>query len=243
MTQYQDVFKRYEKKYLLNQAQYTALEEALLPYLQQDQYGRHTICNLYLDTGDYRLIRTSLEKPVYKEKLRVRSYGVPRRDGDVFLELKKKYKGVVYKRRTSLPQEEAMEFLCNGGTPQGDSQILNEIRWFLDFYHPQPMAFIGYDRVALFGKDGLDLRITFDRNLRWRDTALDLTRGDWGSPIISPELVLMEIKAPGALPLWLCRSMTELKIYPVSFSKYGACYEKFLAPKQNEIISGGIICA
>lgn len=257
MTQYQDVFKRYEKKYLMNQTQYAALEAGLTPYMKHDQYGRHTICNLYLDTEDYRLIRMSLEKPVYKEKIRVRSYGVPQQNDSVFLELKKKYKGVVYKRRISLPLEEAMNFLACGRLPQKDSQIFEEIHWFVDFYRPVPKTFIGYDRAALFGREDSELRITFDQNLRWRDTSLDLSSGDFGSPIIEPELILMEIKAPGAMPLWLCRLMTELKIYPVSFSKYGACYEEFLAPKATyrtryegvpasrtfEKHSGGIICA
>ncbi|WP_283609286.1 polyphosphate polymerase domain-containing protein [Faecalispora anaeroviscerum] len=257
MTQYQDVFKRYEKKYLMNQTQYAALEAELTPYMKHDQYGRHTICNLYLDTEDYRLIRMSLDKPVYKEKIRVRSYGVPQQGDSVFLELKKKYKDVVYKRRISLPLEETMDFLTFGRLPQEDSQIFEEIRWFVDFYRPVPKTFIGYDRVALFGRGDSELRITFDQNLRWRDTSLDLSRGDSGSPIIDPERVLMEIKVPGVMPLWLCRLMTELEIYPVSFSKYGTCYEEFLAPKTKyrtryegltaskafEKHSGGIICA
>lgn len=257
MTQYQDVFKRYEKKYLMNQTQYAALEAGLTPYMKHDHYGRHTICNLYLDTEDYRLIRMSLDKPVYKEKIRVRSYGVPQQNDSVFLELKKKYKGVVYKRRISLSLDEVMGFLARGQLPQEDSQIFEEIRWFVDFYRPVPKVFIGYDRVALFGREDSELRITFDQNLRWRDSSLNLSCGDEGAPIIEKDMILMEVKAPGTMPLWLCRMMTELEIYPVSFSKYGACYEEFLAPKTTyrtryegaavsktfEKHSGGIICA
>lgn len=229
MNQYQNVFKRYEKKYLLSQRQYAAMKAGLTPYMKQDQYGQHTICNLYLDTDDYQLIRTSLEKPVYKEKIRVRSYGVPQQGDTVFLELKKKYKGVVYKRRVSLPLKDAMHFLNCGVPSQEDSQIMKEIQWFLEYYQPKPKVFIGYDRTALFGRENSELRMTFDRNLRWRDSFLDLSSGDYGAPIITPEQILLEIKAPGAMPLWLCHLLSELEIYPVSFSKYGSCYKDFLA--------------
>lgn len=87
----QSCFERYEKKYFLTPAGQKALLQTIAPYIKMDFYGKYTICNLYYDTPDWRLIRASLEKPVYKEKLRVRSYGVPAPDGKVFAELKKKY--------------------------------------------------------------------------------------------------------------------------------------------------------
>ena len=108
----QSCFERYEKKYFLTPAGQKALLQTIAPYIKMDFYGKYTICNLYYDTPDWRLIRASLAKPVYKEKLRVRSYGVPAPDGKVFAELKKKYKGVVYKRRITVPAAEVQPLLA-----------------------------------------------------------------------------------------------------------------------------------
>ena len=74
----QNCFERYEKKYFLSPEQQRQLLQAIGSHVKMDFYGRYTISNLYYDTPDWRLIRTSLEKPIYKEKLRVRSYGVNR---------------------------------------------------------------------------------------------------------------------------------------------------------------------
>ena len=96
------IFERYEKKYLLDENQYTELQKVLKGRFQIDNYGKTTINNIYYDTPESLLIRRSIEKPVYKEKLRVRSYGKADSETQVFIELKKKYKGIVYKRRTSM---------------------------------------------------------------------------------------------------------------------------------------------
>ena len=219
---FQNCFERYEKKYCLSTAQQRFLLEAMKPYMRPDEYGAYTICSIYYDTRDWRLIRSSIEKPIYKEKLRVRSYGVPEEDSPVFVELKKKYDGVVYKRRIALPIREIDGFL--NGPDGGGSQIGREIRYFQSFYRTEPKIFIGYDRLAFAGTDDPRLRITFDTNLRWRDTDLDLRLGDRGAPIALPGDTLMEIKIPGACPLWISRLLSEVRAFPTSFSKYGACY-------------------
>lgn len=254
MKKYQSVFERYEKKYRLSCFQWELLMERLEPYFTQDDYGLHTICNLYYDTEDYQLIRTSLDKPRYKEKLRLRSYGIPGQSDRVFLELKKKYAGVVYKRRISLPLYVAEAFLgadafsrelmCRQGSfaelSGADRQILSEIDWFLKRYQPSAKVFLAYDRAAFYGKENPELRITFDQKIRWREQQLDLSKGDWGQFVTDPREVLMEIKISGAMPIWLSVILAELAIFPASFSKYGTCYQKFLAvPEQT----GGIICA
>ena len=223
-------FERYEKKYCLTLSQQRFLLEQMIPHMKRDRYGEYTICNIYYDTEDFRLIRASLEKPVYKEKLRVRSYGVPREDGKVFVELKKKFDGVVYKRRITTGIQNAAPFL-SGELPCGDfGQIGREIRYFQSFYRTEPKVFIGYDRLAFAGIEDPQLRITFDTNLRWRDTDVDLRLGDHGAPIALPRgEVLMEVKIPGACPLWLCRLLSDAKAYPTSFSKYGACYRDELS--------------
>lgn len=224
----QQCFKRVEKKYLLTPQQYKILCQGLRPYMKADEHGEYTICNLYYDTTDFELIRTSLEKPVYKEKLRLRSYGVPRSSTPVFAEIKKKYKGVVYKRREVLPCGQAMEYLSGMPCPR-DSQILREISWMLHTRELAPRVFIGYDRTALAGIDNPALRITFDTGLRWRIGQLDLRNGDYGMPLLSSDAILMEIKIPGSAPLWLSRLLSRTEVYPTSFSKYGACYQKHLA--------------
>ena len=177
----QRCFQRYEKKYLLNPEQYQKIRAGLAPYMEADEHGRYTICNLYYDTPDFQLIRASLDKPVYKEKLRMRSYGVPADGDSVFVELKKKYKGVVYKRRTVLEAGEALDYLAGRCSPRAKDQICREIDWFLGRYHPVPQVFIAYDREALAGLEDRVLRVTFDIDLRWRDTALDIRRSgpDW----------------------------------------------------------------
>ena len=237
----QITFERYEKKYLLDRDQYGALRALLGGRMREDAYGRYTICNLYYDTPDYRLIRASLEGPVYKEKLRLRSYGVPDGGSPVFLELKKKFMGVVYKRRAPLTLDGARAYLSSGERPGGKNQILDEIDWFLRFYRPEPRVFIGYDRVALSGVEDPELRMTFDTGLRWRDTALDLAGGDWGAPLSTGGRVLMELKIPEAVPLWLSHLLDRVEARPVSFSKYGACYRRHLALKTTW--HGGKSCA
>ena len=227
-NQIQCCFRRYEKKYWLTAAQQRLLLDRMQPYMRPDRYGQYTICNIYYDTPDYRLIRASLEKPVYKEKLRVRSYGVPEANGKVFVELKKKFDGVVYKRRVTTEITQVGLLLSDGGHAADFGQIGREIGYFQSFYRTEPKVFIGYDRLAFAGAEDEELRITFDTGLRWRESELDLRLGDYGAPILSDDRVLMEIKIPGTAPLWLSRLLSKIGAFPTSFSKYGACYRDHL---------------
>lgn len=224
----QHSFRRYEKKYFLTPQQYQALLPRLHPYMRADEYGRYTICNIYYDTDNFQLIRASLEKPVYKEKLRLRSYGVPDGEQKVFVELKKKFDHVVYKRRSVMPCDRAAAYLAGRACPDNGGQICREIDWFLNSYRLRPRVFIAYDRTALTGREDGELRITFDTGLRWRDTQLDLRAGDGGAPLLADDRILMEIKIPGSAPVWLSRILSELGIFPTSFSKYGLCYREHL---------------
>lgn len=230
----QYTFARVEKKYFLTPQQYQRLLPALEANTRPDDFGPSTVYSLYCDTDDYGLIRHSEDKPVYKEKLRLRSYGVPGETDSVFLELKKKYKGVVYKRRVSLPLREARAYLETGQCPGGDSQIFREIDWFIRANHPRPKALIACDRTALVGRDEPCLRLTFDRRIRWRETDLDLAAGEKEMQVLEPDLILMEVKAPGAVPLWLSHLLSQLQIFPTTFSKYGACYKNYLLPEYFE---------
>lgn len=229
MAKNKEVFERCEKKYLLSETQYQALMRQLTEHMKTDRYSVHTIGNIYYDTDDFAIIRASIEKPLYKEKLRLRCYGVPKPDTTVFLELKKKFKGIVYKRRAEMTLAQGQRYLKTGEKPAGSGQILNEIDWFLKRYRPGPKVYIAYDRLALFGKEDPELRVTFDRNIRFRDDALDLAKGPWGTPLLESGQVLMEIKLCGAMPLWLANALSELKLFPVTYSKYGVCYKNFLS--------------
>ena len=235
MAPIQGVFKRYEKKYLLTPEKYQAVKTAIEAYMTQDIYGLHTICNIYYDTDTYELIRASIERPVYKEKFRVRSYGIPTPDSQVFLEIKKKFKGVVYKRRIAAPLSKAKAYLTkNDVNALPRSQILNEIDYMLGRVKPEPKVYIAYDRIAYYGNEDPDLRVTFDTNMRYRDYDLDLDKGDYGNPILDEPLYLMEIKIPQVMPLWMTGILTQHQIYPTSFSKYGTCYKKDMLHKLDE---------
>ena len=217
-------FKRYEKKYMLSPGQLSEMLAGMKNYVCADEFGRYTICNIYYDTDDFRLIRASLEKPVYKEKLRMRSYGIPSDEDTVFVELKKKFDSVVYKRRTVMPAAEAVSYIHSGVIPERRDQICHEIDWFMQSYHPTPKVYIAYDRTAFAGLEDPELRITFESNLRCRTQELDLRAGDYGTPLLGPEHILMEIKIPGTAPVWLAHLLSEIGAFQTSFSKYGTWY-------------------
>ena len=228
MENYKSIFKRYERKYLLTEEQYKALLERLPELAKIDRYGESTVMNLYYDTPDYRIISRSIEKPPYKEKLRIRCYGVPGEDSVSFLELKKKYKKVVYKRRIALPYREAVAHMEEGQPFREVTQIGKEIDYFRTMYPDLERGMvIIYERTAYEGIADPDLRITFDRNIRYRERGpeCDLTRGSEGTQLLLPGQRIMEVKVPQAMPLALVRILNELAIYPHSFSKYGQAYK------------------
>lgn len=249
----QTVFKRYEKKYLLNRKQYERILAFLGSYMKQDNYGLHTIRNIYYDTDNYDLIRTSLGKPIYKEKFRVRSYKQVSDKNPVFLELKKKYDGIVYKRRETLTLSEANAYLMYQQQPFKSGQIMREIDWFLNLNNISPKIYIAYDRIALFSENDPNLRITFDHNIRFRDYDLDLSCGAYGKELLERDQYLMELKVTNAMPLWLADFLAAEQIFQTSFSKYGTCYTDYLFYKElarantpafgMDSQKGGIYCA
>ncbi len=234
-----EVFNRVEKKYIIDDYSYHVLNEKLKDYMVEDRFCMgnkfYSISNIYFDTWDDELIRRSIDKPVYKEKLRLRSYGIPNLDDKVFLEIKKKYKGVVNKRRTILQLDEAYEFLLKNKSPKPNpyinEQVLNELKYFMKLYQPLPKLYLAYDRKALFGKEDEELRITFDTNIRTRRERLRLELGDDGESLLQKGTWLMEIKTIGSMPVWLSEILTGLEIYGCSFSKYGTEYKKYIAAK------------
>lgn len=232
---YQATFKRYEMKYLLTEQQKRAVLQAMQPYMKLDDYGRTTIRNIYYDTDTYRLIRRSLEKPAYKEKLRIRSYQKVSSDDPVFVELKKKYKSVVYKRRLTLPEAQAMSCFRHGLPLPINSQIADEIEYFRSFYEGlHPTVFLSYEREAFYSLDGSDFRVTFDENILYRDYDLSLSSDAYGIPLLGKGQTLMEIKTSGGLPLWMSHELSRLKVYQTSFSKYGLAYQDMMTKSNKQ---------
>ena len=232
-----NIFERVEQKYRLDDGQKEAFLSAVEDRIHVDQYGYHTIHNIYYDTDHYDLIRNSIEKPKYKEKFRVRAYGEINGNSLVYLEIKKKYKGIVYKRRAALSVEEADAFLKKGMMPQNADQIMKEIQYFFSFYHPEPKVYLAYDRTAYVGTDDEELRITMDDHIRSREDNLDFTYGS-GGRLLDADHHIMEIKVMGAYPVWLSGLLSELCIFPVSFSKYGTVYKRAVRAGETPVKAG-----
>ncbi len=221
----QMIFRRHEIKYMMTAEQLALIKQEFEQHMIADEHGESTICSLYFDTPSFQLIRRSIEHPVYKEKLRLRSYGVAAPDTKVFVELKKKYKKVVYKRRITLGEQDAMRYLLHGEIDV-HSQITDEIDYFKDFYQGlAPAMLLMYRREAYYSKDDRDFRVTFDRDVLCRDYDLTLDKGIYGTSVLDSNLILMEVKTKDAIPLWMTKLLTDNHIYKKSFSKYGTAYQ------------------
>lgn len=235
---YQSTFERREIKYMISREQKEWLLRAMAPHIAPDPFGHTTVRNIYFDTENYRLIRRSIEKPAYKEKLRVRSYSRAQTDSPVFVELKKKYGEVVYKRRVALLEVQAMDWLCGRERGGPDSQIGREIDYFLNYYETlRPAAFLSYERDAYYSPGDPGFRVTFDENILTRREELSLDSGVWGTLLLPEDCVLMEIKCSGGIPLWMTRALAEQRIFKTSFSKYGTAYETVIYPT----LKGGVL--
>ena len=228
-------FRRVEKKYIISKEQYLYLKEILRKKMIEDEHGKSTICNIYFDTGQFDLIRHSISKPYYKDKVRLRSYNTPNLDSDVYLEIKKKCDGVVGKRRIQMLLKDYYKYINNNAEIKEDSQVIKELNYYFKFYNLQPTMYLSYYRMAYYEKDNIDFRITFDSNVIARDYDLKLENGNYGENILDKDKYIMEIKTLGAMPLWCVKILDELKISPCGFSKYGEAYTR-LVLKSNEIL-------
>lgn len=227
------IFQRVEKKYLITQEKKRELLSVIGDALLPDRYGPGTICSLYLDTPDRLLIRNSIENKVYKEKLRLRSYGTPTADQKVFLEIKKKYKGVVYKRREPMALQQAEAYIYNGEMPF-ESQIMNEIQYAMQLYrYPKPAMLVAYEREAYYMKAYPRVRLTFDTGVRYREGVASLSEGHKGTCVLPEDTIILEIKTDGTMPLSLAHTLDECGILPGSFSKYGTAYRDTLQKERT----------
>jgi hypothetical protein len=239
----QMVFKRYELKYMLTKEQRDQILERMNEHMVPDRFGRNTILSLYMDTPDYLLIRRSLEKPAYKEKLRLRSYGVADKDTEVFIELKKKYNSVVYKRREGMTEAELEAYLTSVHSAK-DTQIMREINYTMSHYpNLAPAMMLSYEREAYYGKNDHEFRMTFDDTILWRAEDLSLCSPVYGTPLLRPDQVLLEVKTAGAIPLWLVHTFSELDIHQTSFSKYGTAYQTLFDMNERKLPLRGYVPA
>lgn len=239
MANYQSVFERKETKYVITYEQWNNLLIELRPYMELDQYGKHLITNIYYDTPSWYLIRHSMSKPLYKEKVRLRSYGVPTKKDSVYLEIKKKINGIVYKRRTKMQLKNAERFLVHQNELESvnDNQKVREFESVLAFYPDlEPAMYLSYKRLAYFGKLDNSIRITFDQEILYRTEDLSLSSGSYGEPILPENHLLMEIKICGAMPVWLARMLSNQQIYPTKFSKYANAYQIYLKKQKEPIM-------
>lgn len=237
-----EVFNRYENKYVLDDAAFHRFYGELLDYAEPDAYNKqhpfYTIANLYYDTDSNTIIRHSLSKPKYKEKLRLRAYGTPNLESKVYMEIKKKVLGLVNKRRTALTLHEAYDFAATGTAPEikddMNRQVIREISYLMGQYELKPAVYLSYDRKALFARGNRDLRITFDTNIQCRRYDLRLEDGPYGEQLLQPGQWLMEVKAEKTIPLWLSQLLSRHRLYRTSFSKYGNEYKAMIAKKRAE---------
>ena len=225
-------FKRYEKKYLVTNKQAANVTAALLNYMTPDEYGTYWVQNLYFDTDNWDVIRKSMERPLYKEKLRVRCYGIPDESGNSFLELKKKYAGVVYKRRIVLPIS-SLAHPLRDVLVSNDAQIARELDFYLQSNPVDPKMFIAFRRSAYAGVGDEWLRVTFDTDIRYRRANLDFTNPTYGQSVLQGGYQLMEIKTQTSIPLWLSHVLSENAIYRTSYSKYGTCFTDYCIQQQK----------
>lgn len=220
-----NVMKRYEMKYFLSKEQLKFLKEALVGHMIVDQYGKTSIASIYYDTPDFRLIRASIERPIYKEKIRLRSYGLAKNNDHVYLEIKRKAEGVVYKRRVETSEEETASFFSYKKDSLGENQIAKELSYFRNFYQRlEPKIMIAYDRTSYEEIDG-DIRLTIDENPRYRTYDLNLHTSMDGELLLTPGSAILEIKVQQEMPLWLTSILSKGKIYKSNFSKVGEAYK------------------
>ena len=228
-----NTFERMEKKTILPSSMVDELKARIAPYMDSDPHNvngePYMICNLYYDGPDDHVIRESVQLPQYKEKLRLRCYGIPTEDSQVFLELKKKQNGVGTKRRTRLRYGDLKSYLDTGVHPEGlsyvDEQVLREIDYYRSHESVEPRVYVSYLRNAYHGKEDPSFRLTLDSDILTRRYDLDLALGRYGTPILTPNVTLLEVKFTGAVPFWFSRIMSEFGLSFHTFSKVGTDFK------------------
>ena len=228
-------FRRIEKKYILDEKQYMLFKKSINENMVEDEYGVSTICNIYFDSEQYELVQHSITKPVFKDKIRLRSYNVPNLESKIYLEIKRKYDGVVSKRRIEMMLKDFYKYMNNKNAIEAN-QVKKELDYYFKHYELEPKMFLSYYREAFYGKEDRDLRITFDNNIIARDYDLNIEKGNYGVNILDKNKYIVEIKTLGAMPMWLVKVLDELQISPAGFSKYGEAYTQLVLNCYEQVI-------
>jgi len=232
----QTVFLRYEKKFLITYEQAANLQQIIASRVMPDKYATYWVQNLYLDTDNWDVICASIEKPFFKEKMRLRGYGVPAADGFILLEIKRKYDGVGYKRRVSLPASAINRHGLSTALQENNTQIAKELAYYLNTTQVSEKMFISYNRTAFTGIEDESLRITFDADIKYRSDELHFQNPGEGRSILPSDVMLLEIKTHTNFPLWLTQSLSEFEIYVTSFSKYGRCFIDYTQNSSERLV-------
>lgn len=231
-----EFFRRVEKKYIITNEQYEYIKNRFKDMMIQDVHGKSKICNIYFDTDNYELISHSIQKPIYKDKIRLRSYNIPKEEDLVYLEVKRKYEGVVSKRRLQIKLKDVYKYFEKDYLQTEDMQIKSELDYYFKHFKLKPTMFLSYDREAFYSKEDERFRITFDSNIIARNYDLNLEEGNYGVSLLEKEKYIMEIKTLGAIPLYFVEILSDCNIYPCGFSKYGEAYTQLVLNKNNSII-------
>jgi len=226
-----EAFRRVGKKYIIDKEQYMCLRKCLESKMIEDKHGKSKICNIYFDTDNYELISHSIEKTIYKDKVRVRSYNIPQKEDNVYLEIKRKYDSVVSKRRIKLKLKDVCDYLEDREIEIKDMQVKKELDYYIEYFKLSPKMYVSYDREALYGVDDENFRITFDNNITARNYDLDLDKGSYGFNIFEEDKYIMEVKTLGAMPIGFVKLLAENNIFPNGYSKYGNAYTKLILNK------------
>lgn len=227
-------FRRVEKKYVITKKQYLVLKDAITEKMVEDEHGKSTICNIYFDTEAYELIRHSITKPIFKDKVRLRSYNIPTKNSTIYLEIKRKYDGVVSKRRIETSLNQFYSYIEDNNNLE-ESQIKKELDYYFNYYNLKETMFLSYERTAYYDRENRDFRITFDNNILARNYDLQIEKGNYGVSILDKDKYIMEVKTLGAMPMWFVKILDEEEIYPSGFSKYGEAYKELILNVNNGI--------
>lgn len=220
-----DTFQRVEDKYLMDRKEADAFLKAVSPYLKPDRYFCYHCHTIYFDNDSAQLISTSLSHPPYKMKLRLRTYSDPDDDTPVFLETKKKYGDIVYKKRFMMTDLEAKEYLYEGIAPHTDNSTSREIDYLIHYYHLKPKVYIGYDRICYVSKTDADARFTLDSHITYRTN--DVSLHETGEEKeLQKGMFILECKVSDRYPMWLTKILSSHHLYKSSFSKYGTIYKR-----------------
>ena len=230
------IFSRNEKKYIISQAQSDKLKLRLTEFMKPDKYSTYWVQNLFYDTENWDMIHTSMEKPYYKEKMRLRCYGSILETDRVFLELKKKYSGTVYKRRVPLSPSDVIAMPIEEILLKNNSQISKELKYHIQRTGVAKKFYLSYYRNAFVCLNNSDLRLTIDTNIRYRLNNLNFVQSINYGTALDSNMFLLEIKTASNIPLWLTNLLGELGIYSTPFSKYAACFTHWKKQEKLETL-------